>query len=282
VEELRQSASARVGASNEAPRPLPVTELVQAHQSAKRRLLFLDYDGTLVPFANRPLEARPSEEVLALLGRLSARVDQQVVLVSGRPRRQLDYWFAQIAGLWLAAEHGAVVRDPTASEWAPLRATVPSGWKARVQPVLDHFVDRTPGSFVEEKEYSLVWHYRMSDPEFGDWLANELAATLEDLLTETELRAVRGHKAIEVRLAWANKGEIAGRMEGLWPADFCLAIGDDRTDEDLFERLPPEAWTIHVGEGPSLARFCLDSPVAVLGLLSELGRVAEEEPRTSS
>ena len=147
-----------------------------------------------------------------------------------------------------------------------------------MQPVLEHFVDRTPGSFVEEKEYSLVWHYRMSDPEFGDWLANELAATLEELLTETELRAVRGHKAIEVRLAWANKGESQAGWKALWPADFRLAIGDDRTDEDLFERLPQEAWTIHVGEGPSLARFCLESPAAVLALLSELGVVVKPAP----
>jgi trehalose 6-phosphate synthase/phosphatase len=275
VEELLQSASARVSAANDAPRPLPTPDLLHAHRAAAKRLLFLDYDGTLVPFTNRPLEARPPESLLALLEKLTARSDQQVVLVSGRPRRQLDNWLGQISGLWLAAEHGAVVRDPGASGWTPLRATVPMGWKSRVQPVLDHFVDRTPGSFVEEKEYSLVWHYRMSDPEFGDWLANELAATLEDLLTETELRAVRGQKAIEVRLAWANKGEIVSRMEGLWPADFRLAIGDDRTDEDLFERLPPEAWTIHVGQGQSLARFRLESPAAVVGLLAELGEAPQ-------
>ena len=145
--------------------------------------------------------------------------------------------------------------------------------------VLQHFVDRTPGSFVEEKEYSLVWHYRMSDPEFGDWLANELVATLEELLTETELRAVRGHKTVEVRLSWANKGEAVSRMEALWPADFRLGIGDDRTDEELFERLPQDAWTNHVGEGPSLARFRLDSPAGVRRLLGELAELSEWERR---
>jgi len=272
VDELRRSAQARLKALAESPRPLPSADLLEAYRSVMRRLLFLDYDGTLVDFADRPVEARPPEDLLSILARLSARPDERVVLVSGRPSRQLDAWFGRIDGLWLVAEHGAVIRDPAGADWIPLHATVPTGWKTRVQPVLDHFVDRTPGSFVEEKEYSLVWHYRMSDPEFGEWLANELVATLDDLLTETELRAVRGHKAIEVRPAWANKGQVVSRMQVLWPADFLMGVGDDRTDEDLFERLPAEAWTIHVGEGPSLARFRLGSPAAVRSLLADMAQ----------
>jgi trehalose 6-phosphate synthase/phosphatase len=263
----------------EAPRSLPARELLLDYGKATRRLLFLDYDGTLVPFAYWPFDAAPPEGLLAVLGKLSSVPTQRVMLVSGRPRAELESWFGRIRGLWLAAEHGALIRDPATAEWAPLHPTAPAVWKPRVHTVLQHFVDRTPGSFVEEKEYSLVWHYRMSDPEFGDWLANELVATLEELLTETELRAVRGHKNVEVRLSWANKGEAVSRMEALWPADFRLGIGDDRTDEELFERLPRDAWTIHVGEGPSLARFRLDSPAGVRRLLGELADYNEWERR---
>jgi trehalose 6-phosphate synthase/phosphatase len=144
-------------------------------------------------------------------------------------------------------------------------------WKARVLPVLEHFVDRTPGSFVEEKDYALVWHYRMADPVFGEWLANELCSNLEELLAETELRAIRGQKSVEVRLVWANKGEMVARVEAGLPAvDFRLAMGDDRTDEDLFERLPPDAWTVHVGQGNSHARFCLPGPTEVIDVLERL------------
>jgi trehalose 6-phosphate synthase/phosphatase len=276
VEELRLSAQARISALREVPRPLDRRELVRAYRSAARRLLFLDYDGTLVAFADRPLQAAPPDELVSVLGRLSAGEDQRVVIVSGRPRRPLEAWFGRVAGLWLAAEHGATVRDPASGQWTPLRPTVPREWKLRVLPVLGHFVDRTPGSFVEEKEYSLVWHYRMADPEFGDWLANELVATLDDLLTETELRAVRRQKAVEVRPAWAHKGEVVQQMSAAWSAEFVLGVGDDRTDEDLFERLPTSAWTIHVGEGASLARFRLDGPPEVCDVLRELaeaGRV---------
>jgi trehalose 6-phosphate synthase/phosphatase len=207
---------------------------------------------------------------LSLLARLAAAPAARVVVVSGRPRLQLEAWLAEVPGLWLAGEHGAVLRDPQEREWTPLRPPPPPGWKERLQPVLEHFVDRTPGSFVEEKEYSLVWHYRMSDPDFGEWLANELVATLEDLLAETEHRAVRGQKSVEVRPAWAGKGAVVVRMEELWPAGFRLAAGDDRTDEDLFERLPPEAFTLRVGTGASLARFRVKDYQAVRDILERL------------
>jgi trehalose 6-phosphate synthase/phosphatase len=268
---LGQAAESRSQGGGEVPQPLPVAACVAAHRAAAQRLLLLDYDGTLVPFASRPREAAPPGDLLALLRRLVAQPRQQVALVSGRPRAQLETWFGRIEGLWLAAEHGATVRSPSSGAWAPLRPSIPVEWKARVMPVLEHFVDRTPGSFVEEKEYCLVWHHRMADPEFGEWLANELVAVLEELLGDTELRAVRGQKCIEVKLVWANKGALLAHLDGTSQAPvFRLAIGDDRTDEDLFERLPADAWTVHVGEGPSRARYRLPHLWSVRRFLEQL------------
>jgi trehalose 6-phosphate synthase/phosphatase len=271
VRNLCEAARMRRQVHAEEPQPLPVEAARAAFRAAGRRLLLLDYDGTLVPFANRPHEVVPPPRLLLLLTRLSSRPEDRVVLVSGRPRSQLEPWFGSIEGLWLAGEHGAMLRRAGSASWEGLRPTLPVEWKSRVRPVLEHFVDRTPGSFIEEKEYSLVWHYRMSDPEFGEWLANELAATLEEMLAESELCAVRGQKSVEVKLSWANKGEVAAqvRMDSPRPA-FELAIGDDRTDEDLFERLPDDAWTVHVGEGASRARFRLPGPRAVCEFLEDL------------
>ena len=264
---LRDAARMRAEVHAEAPRPLPTEAALAAFRAAGSRLLFLDYDGTLVPFGNRPHDVAPPGRLLELLTRLSIRPSDRVVLVSGRPRSQLDPWFGSIERLWLAGEHGAILRRPASSSWEPLRPTLPVEWKTRVRPVLEHFTDRTPGSFIEEKEYSLVWHYRMSDPEFGEWLANELASSLDELLAESELCAVRGQKCVEVKLTWANKGELALQMLNEVPEPvFTLAIGDDRTDEDLFERLPA-AWTVHVGDGASRARFRLKSPRAVCEFL---------------
>jgi trehalose 6-phosphate synthase/phosphatase len=274
---LREASSDQPRRNVEQPARLPVGELRAAFRRARGRVLFLDYDGTLVPFANTPREAAPPPALMSLLARLSGLPDTATTLISGRPRSDLEAWFGQTPGLWLVAEHGAMIRPPAGAAWELTRPVIPVEWKSRVRPVLEHFVDRTPGSFIEEKEYALVWHYRMADPLFGEWLANELVSNLEELLAETELRAIRGQKSVEVRLVWASKGEMVSRVEAAFPAvDFRFAVGDDRTDEDLFARLPPDAWTVHVGQGTSQARFCLAGPDEVVGLLDDLARNASD------
>jgi trehalose 6-phosphate synthase/phosphatase len=246
-------------------------EALPPFHAARSRLLLLDYDGTLVPYAKTPREAVPPAELLALLGRLAALPRTRVVLVSGRPRVELDGWFAKVPGLWLVAEHGALVRPPGGAAWEAVHPSGSTTWKASVQPVLEHFADRTPGSFIEEKEYCLVWHYRMSDPDVGEWLANELVSVLDRMVADTEQRVVRGHKTVEVRPAWATKGTILARVERDAPApDFRLAMGDDRTDEDLFELMPANAWTVRVGGGPSRARFHLKGAAEVCAFLARL------------
>jgi trehalose 6-phosphate synthase/phosphatase len=268
---LNQSTSSRCTGQSGEPLPLPVREAREAFLAARQRALFLDFDGTLVPYANRPREVVPPPSLLALLARLSSAPENRVAIVSDRPRAELEPWFAGLHDLWLIAEHGAVLKPPGGNGWRALHPTLDVEWKARVTPVLEHFADRTPGSFIEETEYSLVWHYRMSDPEFGDWLANELVANLEEMLAECELRAVRGQRCVEVKLAWANKSEAVAFVEdGETRPDFRLAMGDDRTDDELFERLPPDSWTVHVGAGPSRARYRLPSPAAAVQFLEML------------
>jgi trehalose 6-phosphate synthase/phosphatase len=267
-----RSASAERGERVEQAAALPQAEAVAAFRSARRRLVILDYDGTLVGYTPTPRQAAPPSELLALLGRLSTRTATTLCLLSGRTRADLDRWFSSVPGLALAAEHGALMRRP-GGEWQAVRPDADASWKARVLPVLEHYADRTPGSFIEEKEHCLVWHYRLSDPEFGDWVANELLHNLEQMLAETERRAMRGHKAVEVRPAWAHKGSVVGWLEGEGPApDFRLGMGDDRTDEDLFEALPADAWTIHVGAGATRARFRLPDPRAVRAFLEQLAQ----------
>jgi trehalose 6-phosphate synthase/phosphatase len=143
--------------------------------------------------------------------------------------------------------------------------------------------DRAPGSFVEAKRFGLAWHYRLADPEFSAFLARELISLLEQQLAGTDLVVLAGRKVVEVRHAWATKGEAAWaiRARGSRPA-FELAIGDDRTDEDLFGRLPATAWTIHVGRGPSLARYRVAGPEDVHGLLDAIAGATTTRTRPAS
>jgi trehalose 6-phosphate synthase/phosphatase len=262
------------------PQALPVAEMLSAFHAASSRLVLLDYDGTLVPFAGTPAEAEPTAEVISLLHRLVELAGVTCVVVSGRSRADLERWVGSVPDLWLVAEHGAVVRSPLTRLWDPVRPLPLPDWKSTVMPVLLRYLDRTPGSLIEEKELALVWHHRLAEPEFGEWVANELLVNLETMLADTELRAVRGHKTVEVRFAWASKGAVLPRLQALRPdADFRLAIGDDRTDEDLFERMASSDWTVRVGDGASSARFSMDDPSEVVQLLSLL---LEPSPRPAS
>jgi trehalose 6-phosphate synthase/phosphatase len=265
---VSEAVKSRTEASAERPRPLDFAAVTDSYQRANRRLLLLDYDGTLIPFVSRPEDAIPPPPLNELLGRLGGDPRNRAVLISGRQRSELERWFGEVPGLFLVAEHGATLRSPGSSAWKPFRPISSNDWMKRVRPVLEHFVNRTPGSFIEDKEYSLVWHYRMCAPDFGEWLALELVAMLEDMLRDTELRAARGRKIVEVKPLWIHKGVVAERFADEYGDEsFRFAIGDDRTDEDTFEALTPSSWTVHVGVERSRARFQVSDSARVIELL---------------
>ncbi len=244
-------------------------------------LLLLDYDGTLVPFTPTPELARPDREVLALLRALAARPETEVHLVSGRPEGVLEEWLGDLP-IWLHAEHGFLSRDPNTRQWVPA-AELGGSWREPVLAMLREITQRTPGSLVEVKAAALAWHYRMADQETGARRANELRLHLNQLLSNQPVEILPGNRVIEIRPYGVHKGRI---VPALTPdqlaATTILAIGDDRTDEDLFNALPSEAITIRVGPGATRARFRLDGVVGVRLLLESLlesGVPAVSDPR---
>ncbi|MCB2379569.1 bifunctional alpha,alpha-trehalose-phosphate synthase (UDP-forming)/trehalose-phosphatase [Hymenobacter sp. BT635] len=237
---------------------------------APQRLLFLDYDGTLVPFTKNPQHARPDEELRLLLSALSADPRNRVVIISGRDRDTLFRWLGDLP-LDFITEHGVWLRAAGEDQdWAMLQPMSDS-WKTEIRPVMDLIVSRTAGSFLEEKEYSLVWHYRRADADLGDVRARELVSHLNFLASNTDLQVMEGNKVVEIKNAGVNKGAAAARWLATYPADFILAFGDDRTDEDTFQAMPEDAYTIKVGEtGRSFARFHIKSHQDVRRILRTL------------
>ena len=279
---LKDAVSARGQYADTQPKRILPAEIREAYKRSRRRLLILDYDGTLVPPAHQPQYPLPPNLVIRLLTALTGDPHNCVALTSDRQADTLDRWFGNVPGIWLVAEHGAELKPPLSSSWEPSRSQIPANWKSTVLPILEHFVDRTPGSFVEERQYTLVWHYRMAEPEFGVWLANELVSMLEAMLAETELRAFRGERMVEVTPVWANKGEALERLLAAQPApDFQFAAGDDRTDEDLFERLKDGAWAVHVGSGPTRAAFTVPDFESIRTLLEMFIEASSEQSEES-
>jgi trehalose 6-phosphate synthase/phosphatase len=242
-------------------------KLIDDFSKADNRLILLDYDGTLVPFSEVPEKAVPDQALLKLLEQLSANSRNEIVVVSGRDRDILQNWFRDV-NVGLVAEHGGWVKE-RGEEWNLIQPAR-NEWKKDVRPILELYVDRTPGSFVEEKTLSLAWHYRKADPELASVRASELRDSLSHLTADTELGVLEGKKVIEVRNLGIDKGTAASRwvLKRNW--SFVLAMGDDNTDEDLFAVIPESAYTIRIGMNVSRAKFNISSQKDALSLLSEL------------
>jgi trehalose 6-phosphate synthase/phosphatase len=245
--------------------------LIEQFKTGKERLLLLDYDGTLVPFASTPDNAKPGEALLELLGKLSHDPRNRVVIISGRDPASLEDWFGSL-GVGLAASHGAHTRLSTDTDWRHATISDAQEWKDQLLSVFEIFVDRTPGSLLENKDNALAWHYRNTDPEMGSQRANELLTELEGLVANTPLLILHGKKVIEVKDSRASKGYAVKQwLNGSLDYDFAMAIGDDVTDESMFEALPDDVWSIKVGRTQhSNAQYYLQSHVEVLALLDQL------------
>jgi trehalose 6-phosphate synthase/phosphatase len=249
---------------------MKLKELKAHYKSAKKRLILLDYDGTLREYAGIPSAATPEKETLNLLKKITGDKKNHSFLVSGRDHSFLSDWFKDMP-IGLSAEHGYRYRIPKEKNWKTLMK-VDLSWSEIVMPILINFKDRTPGSFVEVKSCGMAWHYRLSDPEFGKWQARELLLQLEEGLSNLPVDILQGHKVIEVRAQGVNKGVFVKKLlvgYDIQP-DFILCIGDDQTDEQMFQALPSEAWTCRVGKSHTSARYFISSPKQVRGLLQEL------------
>jgi trehalose 6-phosphate synthase/phosphatase len=238
-------------------------------REARELLLLLDYDGTLVSFTPRPEQATPDEELLTLLRRLTERPHTGVSIVSGRGREVLEAWVGGL-NVGLYAEHGLWSRPTPDAPWTSLE-NVPTEWKLLVRPILESFAARVPGALVEEKFASLAWHYRQVDPVLGARLARELRLHLGEVFAQGPLEVLPGDKVVEVRARGVNKGRVVERVTAnLPPGARVVAIGDDRTDEDLFAALPADGIAIHAGGKESRAGYRVNGPAEVRRLLAAL------------
>lgn len=241
------------------PDPLVGThrkELLATFKAAPSRLIFLDYDGTLVGFVKQPEDAMPDQELLGTLKALLSNPANRVIIISGRNRDTLTDWFGNL-NITLIAEHGAYVRDDSGT-WN-IQVTPDNEWKEIIRPMLELYVDRTPGAFIEEKSFSLVWHCRKSEPDLAKLRTQELKDALLAMTTNLNIGVFEGSKIVEVKHIGVNKGQAVLPWIGLQKWPFIFVAGDDYTDEDMFAVMPEDAYTCKVGPGPSRAHYRLNT-----------------------
>lgn len=241
--------------------------LTQQYARGKKRLLLLDYDGTLVGFQGRPGKAGPDHELIEILNDLARDERTDVAIISGRDKNTLDAWLGEL-NVFLVAEHGGWIRE-IGKPWRSFQP-VNEDWKHTIRPILELYSDRTPGSLVEEKDFSLVWHYRRADPALADVRTHELRDALVNMTENMEVGVFEGSKILEIRKHGINKGRAAEYLMGTERRDFLLAAGDDYTDEEMFAVMPEEAYSLKVGFSISRARFNIDTVQDIRSLLKTL------------
>jgi trehalose 6-phosphate synthase/phosphatase len=245
-----------------------MNEIQEAFKKAKKPVLFLDYDGTLTGFVTNPQDAVPDDELKSIIKNLSPKA--QVVIISGRDKDTLGKWF-QDKEVDLIAEHGVWVKRKNESDGWQLYAEIEDSWKADIRKIMEYYVLRTPGAFIEEKHHSLVWHYRKVESGLGDLRMRELFSHLKYMASGHNLQVLEGNMVLEIKRPDINKGRAATAIMKDQEYDFVLAVGDDWTDEDTFKVMPKNAYSIRVGYAYTQANYNIKSIKQVRQLLSKLG-----------
>ncbi|KAL6505870.1 Alpha,alpha-trehalose-phosphate synthase 6 UDP-forming [Orobanche hederae] len=271
-------------------RKLAMEHIVSAYRRTAKRAVLLDYDGTLMP--QNSMDKKPSENTLDIINSLCRDRNNMVFIVSGRRRDTLDEWFSSCGKLGIAAEHGYFLRMKRGEEWETFVPEVECNWKQIVEPVMQLYTETTDGSVIEFKETAMGWCYEDADPDFGSCQAKELLDHLESVLTNEPVTVKSGSNCVEVKPQGVSKGLVAKRLlstmqeKGMSP-DFVLCIGDDRSDEDMFEVITSsidgpsiapraEVFACTVGRKPSRAKYYLDDTVEIVRLMKGLASVAEQ------
>lgn len=285
--------------------------LVHEWGQSGRKLVLCDYDGTLTQLTRTPGRAKPTRRLLTLLREVGSIPDVDLYLVSGRTQETMEEWFGDLP-VGLIAEHGAWCSEPVISDKAASKRTWiradgmpdPEEWRPIIEIIMDKAVARVPKSFIEHKSTDLAWHYRLSDQKLAKEQRERLVAELEKICPQYDLLVMRNSKVIEVCPANVSKGKAVEPLLRCGRYDFVLALGDDTTDETMFEavidaagaRIEPHSeidvepvlssadaeidaesndstltgWTIKVGAGDTQAHSRIASPTDTERLLGYL------------
>ncbi|KAJ1922999.1 Trehalose-6-P synthase/phosphatase complex subunit [Tieghemiomyces parasiticus] len=256
------------GAATTLPKLRPAEDILPGFREAPgRRLLLLNYDSLMESYGqfgdpattNDPEQPSPSDgatrrdnapvcrghagRVATVLRRLTSDPRNLVYVLSGRTKASLDRRLGDVPQLGLTAENGCFVRSPGRTTWEDHVPNEDMAWREPVREILEYYQERTPGSWLEQKDVALVWHYRSAaNPSYGAWQAGECQNHIDDALAPSyPIHVIPGSKSLEVTLKGTTKATVVQRiLDAIHPPDevgYVLAIGCDRGDEEMFRVL---------------------------------------------
>ncbi|EFE32024.1 alpha,alpha-trehalose phosphate synthase subunit, putative [Trichophyton benhamiae CBS 112371] len=206
---------------------LSIPNLCNAYRTSSRRLLILDYEGTLVSWGQptSTVLTTPQRAIDTLTDLLEDPLNT-VYVMSSRMPEDMERLFSRVPGLGLIAENGCFVRPPpmlsptpsppttgtfVTSNWIRLiDMTKMNDWKLSLSPMLRYFQERTEGSWIEETHASLIFHYeRAEDSQSAERHASECANNVNDSCGNHSLRAIQMDGCVVAGPVEPNKGTAA-------------------------------------------------------------------------
>lgn len=228
---------------------LSIPGLISKYQSSGRRLFILDYEGTLAVWGSPSnIILTSPQRTIDALNDLLQDERNNVYVMSGRKPEELDTLFKRVPNLGLIAENGAFLREFGKTEWQEMsNPDEMNAWKDSVIGIMNYYKDRTPGSWVETRHCSLIFHYKNAeDFETAARQAGDCAGHINDACEDQHVRAIPVEGAVIVEsMKWTKRtaaeiifNNIKDGMEparkGKYPVEFLLVVGDGREDEVVF------------------------------------------------
>ena len=267
-------------------------QIISDYENSNKRLLFFDFEGTLpAAYLNSAFlskDSPPSPEIINLLKGLTSDKRNRVFIVAGKGPEQLKDWFGSVKNLGLAAEHGfkyCVNKNNKNQEWKKIIKNYDNTWIKNCSDIISPYLERCEGSCLDVKESSIVWQYTDCDQELGKQFASALTSELEKIIIQYNLKILNGKGYVEIIARGVNKGYFVGYkikeyIKHKKYFDFILCIGDDTSDEKMFDYLlkkkddikkyckKVKIYGITVGKKPSKAKFYVDKPKNVQDLIT--------------
>lgn len=277
---------------------LPVNKVEEMYRKAARRLIIVDYEGTLASWGSpKSIIVTTPQRAIVTLTDLTEDSKNVVYVMSSRMPEEMERLFRRVPGLGLIAENGCFVREPNTEEWLKLtNKERTDAWKEGVSQILSYYQERAEGSWIEKRHCSLVFHYGSAeDNEAASRLASECAGHINDACASQGVHAVlidralvvgpaNTNKASAAELVWRDCLNASQKDEQIARPDFLLAIGDGRDDEPVFRwanklesaKAVGYAMTVTLGSRSTEAKATLTQ--GVTGVLSCLERLANASP----
>jgi len=245
------------------------TQMLADYHTASKRLFILDYNGTLVPLPASGKSRPPGKHIIDVLSILADNKYNTVVIITDNKRELLQKWFAKIGVDLIACSDAAIRRN---GRWHVMQELT-TEWKEGARPILEKYVVRTPGSYIDEKNYSLIWHFENAVKELGEVRSRELIDDLKSFSATEDFQLREGERLIEIKNAEAYKGKMLHNYLNEEDWEFILAVGDDWSNEYMFQHLPEQAYTLRVGSSTTSAKYSTRKQADVPELLRAVANI---------